>query len=126
MTWLGPALLIIAALINLAPLVGVVSGAKIAKMYDVDASDPNVAILMRHRAVLFGIVGGMMVWGAIADDMFIPTGIIGLISMMSYLILAVIAERYNQALRKVLIADIIGIAAVVGALGVRLGGLGVL
>ncbi len=112
MTILGQIFLMIAALINLAPMVGIASGSRIAKMYEIDVSDPNVEILMRHRAVLFGLIGAVMVWGVFAQHMFMPAAIIGFISMLSYLVLALAAKSYNQALRKVLIADIIGIVSI--------------
>ena len=113
---LGPAFLMVAALINIAPIVGIISGSQIAKMYDIDVSDPNVGILMRHRAVLFGLIGGIMMWGVFDQQMFMPAAIIGLVSMFSYLVLTLTAKSYNQALRKVLIADIIGIVAAISAI----------
>lgn len=116
----GSVLLMVAALINFVPVVGVISGAQIEKMYAIDVSDPNVEILMRHRAVLFGLVGGVMIWGVFERDMFMPAAWIGLISMVSYLAITLISGPGNPSLRKVFRVDIVGIVAVLGAIIVRL------
>jgi hypothetical protein len=46
----------IAALIHLAPIIGLFSVARMEALYGVSLSDPTMALLMRHRALLFGIV----------------------------------------------------------------------
>jgi hypothetical protein len=44
-------------LINFLPVTGALSGKRIQALYGVAVEDSNSEILMRHRAVLFGIVG---------------------------------------------------------------------
>lgn len=51
------AALLVAALIHLVPLAGVLGGETLARLYGLDVSEPNLSILMRHRAVLFGVLG---------------------------------------------------------------------
>jgi len=49
--------LLLVALIHLMPLLGVLGPTRLALLYGLDFNDPNLAILMRHRAVLFGLLG---------------------------------------------------------------------
>ena len=49
----------IAAAVNLAPVAGVASNRRIESLYQVEVRDPNLAILLRHRALLFGIAGAV-------------------------------------------------------------------
>ena len=46
------AALLLAALIHLVPLAGVLGADTLATLYGLDFSEPNLSILMRHRAVL--------------------------------------------------------------------------
>lgn len=50
-------LLIIVGTIHILPLSGVVGGARLASLYGMSFDEPNLAILMQHRAVLFGLLG---------------------------------------------------------------------
>ena len=53
-----------AAVINLGPVLGVLSAGQLEAAYGVKLDDPNLVILMRHRALLFGVVGGLLVVAA--------------------------------------------------------------
>ena len=56
--------LLLAGAIHLIPLLGVLGTAQLASLYGTPPSDPNTLILLRHRAVLFGIVGGICMGAA--------------------------------------------------------------
>nr|WP_295938654.1 phosphopantetheine adenylyltransferase [uncultured Acidovorax sp.] len=56
--------LLLAGAIHLIPLLGVFGAAPLASLYGTPPSDPNTLILLRHRAVLFGIVGGICMGAA--------------------------------------------------------------
>ena len=64
MAMASSALLAAAGLINLAPAIGVLSAARIERLYGLSVSgQPDLEILLRHRAALFGLLGAaMMVW----------------------------------------------------------------
>ena len=57
MRYLVSATLVLVGLIHLLPLSGVLSADQLASLYGLSFSEPNLAILMRHRAVLFGLLG---------------------------------------------------------------------
>jgi hypothetical protein len=64
MRTLSTVLICFAGLINFLPVIGALSGKRIEALYDVRVEDNNYEILMRHRAVLFGIVGTLMIVSA--------------------------------------------------------------
>jgi hypothetical protein len=47
-------------IINMAPLVGVLGSNSLDKLYGTQIHDKNVLLMLRHRAVLFGIVGSIL------------------------------------------------------------------
>ena len=51
---------LVVGIVNLLPMIGVSSAARRQTLYDVAVEDPNLVILMRHRAILFGIVGALL------------------------------------------------------------------
>ena len=57
-------MLIVVGVIHLLPLSGVLGGAQLFSLYGVPVDDPNLEILMRHRAVLFGLLGVFLVYAA--------------------------------------------------------------
>jgi len=57
-------LIVFAGVINFLPVMGVFSGARIESLYGVELSDPTLEVLLRHRAVLFGLLGGFMIVAA--------------------------------------------------------------
>ncbi len=50
-------LLFLLALVHLPPLSGALGASQLQALYGVTLEDPNLVLLMRHRAVLFGLVG---------------------------------------------------------------------
>ena len=52
-------LLLVVAFIHLLPLVGALGSGQLASLYGVEITDQNLEILMRHRAILFAIPGGV-------------------------------------------------------------------
>ena len=65
MRFVVPAVLLIVALIHALPLVGVMGAAKLTQLYGVDVQDPTLEILLRHRAVLFGLLAAFLAYAAI-------------------------------------------------------------
>ena len=102
--------LFVAGIINLLPSFLVFLPVKIKDSYGVEIPDVNYELLLRHRAVLFGIVGGIMIYSAITKKYYELSTIIGLISMISFLILyKLVNGPVNAELTKVMKVDIAGI-----------------
>jgi hypothetical protein len=84
-------------------------------LYGVDLADPNLQILMRHRAVLFGLVGGVLLLAAFHPPLRTLGYVVGFSSMLSFLLIAWLVGGYSAEIRRVILADVAGIAALAGA-----------
>ena len=85
MHYLISAMLAAVGIIHLLPLSGVLGAERLAVLYGMSFNEPNLAILMRHRAVLFGMLG-------------------------AFLWLAWSVGGYNPQLARVFLADVVALA----------------
>lgn len=99
-------MLVIVAIIHLIPLSGVMGSERLAVLYGISFDDPNITILMRHRAVLFGLLGLFFLYAAFHRTVQLAALIVGLISVTSFLIIAWSAGGYNSEIARVFTADI--------------------
>jgi hypothetical protein len=100
-------LLIIVGLINFIPVIGVVSGAGLESMYGVALQDGNLIILMRHRALLFGLLGALIVAAAFRTELWPAAYLAGFVSMLGFIALAYAQGDFGPFIRKIVIADIV-------------------
>ena len=110
-------LLLVAAVIHLLPLPGVFGAEMLERLYGVPMREPVVLALMRHRAVLFGIVGGLLGVAVWREEVRTVATAVGLVSAVSFLLIA----GASEPLRRVVIADVVAVACLVGVavLGAR-------
>lgn len=113
-------LLIIAGIIHLLPLSGVLGAERLAVLYGQSFDDPNLLIMMRHRAVLFGLLGTLLLAAAFVTWLRPIALGAGLISVISFILLAKLSPGYNDALRKVVIADWVALVGLLLALALLL------
>jgi hypothetical protein len=111
-------LFLLAAAINLAPVVGVLSAERLAAAYGVPFADPTLEILMRHRAVLFAVVGALLVLAAFRPAYQHLAAAAGFLSMLSFIAIAWAVGDVSPALRRIALGDVIGSVAL--ALGLML------
>ncbi|XQE67476.1 phosphopantetheine adenylyltransferase [Pseudomonas sp. P3C3] len=110
MSKLVAVLLLIVGIIHLLPVVGVLGGDRLNSLYGLNLDEPNLQILMRHRAVLFGLLGALLVAAAFLPGLRTLALLAGLVSVVSFLLLAWGTPLYNEALRRVVVADWIALA----------------
>ncbi len=103
------ALLVIAGIIHLLPLQGVLGATVLAKLYGVVVTDPNTEILLRHRAILFALLGALLVLAAAHAPWRPLAYAAGLISAGSFLAVAGLVGGYNAALARVVTADVVAL-----------------
>ena len=115
MQTISAALICLASLINLGPVVGALSTTRLQALYGISFEEPNLIILMRHRAVLFGIVGALLLASAFHPSLRPAAYAAGFDSMLSFVLIAWLVGGYNQNLRRVIGIDLLGIAALLGA-----------
>ncbi len=102
--------LLIAAVINLLPVYGILGSAQLSKLYGIPfEGNPDLEILMRHRAVLFGIVGTIVLY-SMYDHMYRKVAtFIALVSMVTFIVIAGLVGHYGTAIQNVIKVDIIGL-----------------
>ena len=107
------ALLIAIGLLNFLPVVGVVSSAQLEALYGLRFERTDAILLMRHRAVLFGLIGSFVLFSAFRPRLQFLAGFAGLISMSSFVLLAYLSAGVSADLNKIVIADVVGSVAAV-------------
>jgi hypothetical protein len=111
MRWLVPAVLLGVGAVHLLPLAGVLGGERLTALYGVRADDPNLALLLRHRAVLFGLLGAFMVAAAWRPAWRSAALVAGAVSVLSFLALSLRVGDVNAALSRVVLVDVVAAAA---------------
>jgi len=101
--------LIIVGLINFIPTIAIISAQKLEAAYSIKLISNDLIILLRHRALLFGILGGFILYSVKATSYQGAAMIMAGISMLGYVVLMFTVGGYNEALYKVLIIDVVGI-----------------
>jgi hypothetical protein len=109
-------LIVLAAIVNLAPVIGVLSAQRLQSMYGMAIADPNLALLLRHRAVLFAIVGGLLLASAVHPPLRLAGIAAGLLSMGSFIVLALLVGDVNPSLRRVVVIDAVASLGLIVAL----------
>ena len=111
MRYLLMAALLVVGAIHLLPLSGVLGAAQLQTLYGVAFSDDDAVLLMRHRAVLFGILGVWCVAAAFVPALRLAALLGATASVVSFLVLAGDAAPVTAQIARVVLADWIALAA---------------
>ncbi|CAN7540365.1 hypothetical protein LJR090_004559 [Bosea sp. LjRoot90] len=111
--------LAIAGIVNLLPTIGVAGAGWLRSLYGFEIANPDLEILLRHRALLFGIVGVLLLAATLRPGLRDVAVLVAGASMASFIVIALLVGGYGPAIRKVVIADIIGLLALVPAIVAR-------
>ena len=76
-------------------------------------------ILMRHRALLFGILGGFILYAAFNPLYQTVAIVMAALSMVGFALLVLVTGNYNEAVAKVLLVDVVGIAFLLTAVVIK-------
>jgi len=98
--------LLVAGLIHLLPVPGFSGTDTLTRLYGIEVGDRNTAILLQHRALLFGVLGVLMLSAIALPWLRIPALTVGLCSAASFVVVAMWIGDYNPAIRRVVIADV--------------------
>jgi hypothetical protein len=110
MRFVVPAVLILVAIIHALPVLGVLGADKLSQLYGITVQDPNLELLLRHRAVLFGLLAAFLAYAAIRPDLQRIALLIGFASVSSFVVLAQLSSSYNDAIGTVVHADLLALA----------------
>lgn len=113
MRYVVPICLALVGLLHLMPLAGVLGAERLQALYGIALDSPDLILLLRHRAVLFGLLGGFLVLAAFRPALHLAALLIGLASVASFLWLAWPGQDYTPAIRQVFAADVAALGLLV-------------
>lgn len=109
-------MLLIVAVIHFMPVIGVLGSTRLVALYGIQFDDANLVILMRHRAVLFGLLGAFLSIAAFRPELQLLALIAGFVSVASFMLIAWSVGGYNSQIARVFLVDVIAlICLAVGA-----------
>lgn len=120
---LAAAMLAIVGVIHLLALPGVLGPAHLAQLYGLPGAavaDPNPAILLQHRAVLFGVLGGFLVYAVFDPALQRPALVAAGLSAGTFVGIARSVGGYNAAVGRVVHADLVALACLAVVAGAHL------
>lgn len=106
-------LLAIVALIHLVPLTGALGPQRLQALYGLVFDDPGLRILMKHRAVLFGLLGAFLLHASLRPALVPMALIAGFVSVVSFLGFALAEPGHNALIARVVAADWLALACLV-------------
>lgn len=106
-------MLLVGGVIHLLPVAGVLGAERLFALYGVPVTEPNLTILLRHRAVLFGLIGGLVILSIFKPALQPLAFGVGLLSVISFLYIAFNVGQYNPQLSRVVAVDVIALACLV-------------
>jgi len=112
-------LLLIVGVINFLPVIGVLSADKLSGAYSIELIGNDIIILMRHRALLFGLIGGFLLFSVFKPSYQIAAMVMAAISMLGFLYFVWAAGDYNSSISKIAIIDLVGIVCLVIVLALK-------
>ena len=106
-------LLFIVGIINFLPVMGVLSADKLSRAYQIELAGSDLIILLRHRALLFGVVGGFIIYSVFVPVYQAASMVMAAITMVGYLYIVWSVGGYNKAIFKVAMVVVVGIICLV-------------
>ena len=105
MRFIVPAVLVLVALIHALPIMGVLGAAKLSQLYGIPVREETLEMLLRHRAVLFGLLAAFLAYAAVRPELHRIALGAGFVSVVSFLVLAHPSASFNTALTTVVRVD---------------------
>ena len=100
--------------INLLPVLGVLGSKKLSQLYGVTITEMNQEMMMKHRAILFGIVGSILGVAIVHRPIRKIAYFAGLTSMSSYMFLVTVfsdqgLHAFTSEIQRVFWIDCVGV-----------------
>ena len=108
-------LMLLVAAIHLVPITGFFGTSRLSALYGIDIDSPDLEILMRHRAALFGILGAFFAYAAFVPALQPIAFVAAAASLATFFYLAVAVGDYGPPIRKIVIGDVIAVVCLVAA-----------
>jgi hypothetical protein len=114
------AVLVIVGLINFVPIIGVTSAEVLATLYGIPSLDGDLLLLMRHRAVLFGVLGGLIIASAFRRHLQTAALVAAFMAMSGCVVLALMAGNIGVKIQNVMWVDVVAVVGLSWVALVRL------
>ena len=108
-------LLLVVAAIHLVPITGFFGADRLTSLYGIDVTSADLEILMRHRAVLFGILGVFFAYAAFRPALQPVAFVAAFATIASFFYLAFSVGDFGEAIRKIVVGDVVAAVALLGA-----------
>lgn len=115
------ALLLLIAAIYLVPVSGVLGSNQLESLYGIAVDTPDLEILLRHRAVLFGILGAIFLLAAVNKSYQPLAFSIAAGTLLPFFLLVLTSESYGDAIQKIVVGDVVALLALIAAMTLRYG-----
>jgi hypothetical protein len=109
-------LLVLVGLVNFAPVLGLLGANRLAGLYGIAEPAGDLEVLLRHRALLFGLVGGFIIWSAFKPTFQPVAMLMAAVSMLGYVVLVWLVGEPGAQLYRVALVDIVASLALLAAM----------
>ena len=109
-------ILFIVGVINLLPMIVFFDATRTAELYGLPIEGESLMILMRHRAVLLGLVGFALIAAAVKPEFRILAIALALISKFAFVFLTFTHSNYTAEVKQVALIDVGAIVLLIAAL----------
>jgi hypothetical protein len=116
MNGISVACLLVGVLGHLPPVIGVTGPAALQRLYGIEFTEPNLRLLMQHRAILFGIVAAILLLAVFKADLRVFAMLVGLVSTVAFVALSWSMDGLNPLIARVVKVDWVIIAALLAGL----------
>ena len=112
-------ILFIVGIINLLPVIVFFDAPRTAKLYGLSIEGDSLTILMRHRAVLLGLVGAALITAAVKPEYRVLAIALALVSKFAFIFLTFTAASYTAEVGRVALIDVGAIVLLTAALAIH-------
>jgi len=109
-------LMLVVAAIHLVPITGFFGVDGLSALYGIEITSSTLEILMRHRAVLFGILGAFFAYAAFRPAVQPIAFAAAFASLASFFFLAFSVGELSDSIRKIVIGDVVASVCLLGAI----------
>ena len=102
---LVPVILILVGIIHILPAKGVLGSAHLASLYGIAPPTSDLELLLRHRAILFALLGVFLIFAAFNKSQQPIAVAAGIISTASFIFLSWSIDKPNPLISRVVLVD---------------------
>jgi hypothetical protein len=113
--WLVAVVLAAVGLLNLLPGVALLAPDRLSSLYGIAGPDPDLLVLLRHRALLLALLGGFLIVAALRAGWHRPALVAGLLSNAVFVLLALAAPT-SEEIHRVATIDLVALPLLVAGL----------